>query len=89
MAVIAWILFGLVLGLVVRGVAPEEQHLRPLSTALVGVAGGLVGGLGASALEGTSGLSFQIAGFVGSLVGALILLTIEGVVTGRRHRTPA
>lgn len=87
MAIIAWILFGLVLGLVARGVAPEDQHMELLATALIGVAGGVLGGLGASALEGTSGLTFQIAGFVGSLVGALILLVIEGVVTGRRHRT--
>ena len=45
------LLLGLLLGLVARAIAPGRGRLGTLTTALVGVAGGLLGGAAARALE--------------------------------------
>ncbi|ABC83412.1 GlsB/YeaQ/YmgE family stress response membrane protein [Anaeromyxobacter dehalogenans] len=87
MGIIAWIVFGFVIGLIARAVVPGKQSLGFVMTTLLGIAGSLIGGLVASAFAGTSGTTFQTAGFIGSLVGAIVLLVIAGMVTTPRRRT--
>jgi uncharacterized membrane protein YeaQ/YmgE (transglycosylase-associated protein family) len=87
MGVIAWIVFGFIVGLIARAVVPGRQGMGFVMTTLLGVAGSIVGGLVASALSGGSASAFQTSGFVGSLIGAIVLLVVAGMVTGPRHRT--
>ncbi len=88
MGIIAWIVFGFIVGLIARALVPGRQGMGFLMTTLLGIAGSLVGGVIASALWGHAGSAgqFQPAGFIGSLIGAIILLVIGGMVTGPRRR---
>lgn len=86
MGIIAWIVFGLIIGLIARALVPGKQSMGIVLTILLGVAGSLVGGLVASALTGSPGTTFQPAGFIGSLLGAIVLLVIAGMVMGRPRR---
>ncbi|HEX9306765.1 MAG TPA: GlsB/YeaQ/YmgE family stress response membrane protein [Anaeromyxobacter sp.] len=87
MGIIAWIVFGFIIGLIARAVVPGRQGMGFVMTTLLGVAGSLVGGLVASALSGGSATAFQASGFIGSLIGAIVLLLVAGMVTGPRRRT--
>ena len=86
MGIIAWILFGFVIGLIARAIVPGRQSMGFVMTTALGVAGSVIGGLVASALGGGSAGGFHAAGFVGSLVGAILLLLIAGAVFGSRRR---
>lgn len=86
MGIIAWIVFGFIVGLIARAVVPGKQGLGFIMTTLLGVAGSLIGGFVASALTGGSATAFQPSGFLGSLIGAIVLLVIAGLVMGQRRR---
>jgi uncharacterized membrane protein YeaQ/YmgE (transglycosylase-associated protein family) len=85
--IIAWIIFGFIVGLIARAVVPGRQKMGFVMTTLLGVAGSLAGGLVATALAGGGDASFRTAGFVGSIVGAIVLLIVAGMVTTPRRRT--
>jgi uncharacterized membrane protein YeaQ/YmgE (transglycosylase-associated protein family) len=87
MGIIAWIVFGFIIGLIARAVVPGKQGMGFIMTTLLGIAGSLVGGLVASALAGGSATGFHATGFIGSLIGAVVLLVIAGMVMGPRRRT--
>jgi uncharacterized membrane protein YeaQ/YmgE (transglycosylase-associated protein family) len=87
MGIIAWIVFGFIVGLIARAVVPGRQGMGFVLTTVLGVAGSLVGGLVASALTGGSATGFHPSGFIGSLIGAIVLLLVAGMVTGPRRRT--
>jgi uncharacterized membrane protein YeaQ/YmgE (transglycosylase-associated protein family) len=87
MGIIAWIVFGFIVGLIARAVVPGKQGMGFIMTTLLGVAGSLVGGLVASALSGGDATGFHTTGFIGSLIGAVVLLVIAGMVMGPRRRT--
>ncbi len=86
MGIIAWIVFGFVVGLIARAVVPGRQHMGFVLTTLLGVAGSLVGGFIGSALSGGSGVAFRPSGFLGSLIGAIVLLAVAMWV-GRPRRS--
>jgi uncharacterized membrane protein YeaQ/YmgE (transglycosylase-associated protein family) len=86
MGIIAWIVFGFVVGLIARAIMPGKQGMGLVMTTLLGVAGSLIGGLIASALGSGDATGFHGAGFIGSIIGALVLLFIAGLVTGPRRR---
>jgi len=87
MGIIAWIVFGFIVGLIARAVVPGRQGMGFVMTTLLGVAGSLIGGLVASALFGGSATQFQPSGLIGSIIGAVILLFVAGMVMGQRRRT--
>lgn len=87
MGIIAWIVFGFIVGLIARALVPGRQAMGFVLTTVLGIAGSLIGGLIASALTGGPATGFQPSGFLGSLIGAIVLLVIAGFVTGPRRRT--
>jgi uncharacterized membrane protein YeaQ/YmgE (transglycosylase-associated protein family) len=76
--ILAWIVFGFVIGLIARALVPGRQRLGFVMTTVLGVAGSLIGGLVASALRGGGIAALHGAGFFGSLVGAIVLLLVAG-----------
>jgi uncharacterized membrane protein YeaQ/YmgE (transglycosylase-associated protein family) len=86
MGIVAWIIFGFIVGLIARAVVPGPQHMGFVLTTLLGVAGSVVGGVVGSALSGTSPVGLQTAGFLGSLLGAVVLLVVAEMVTTPRRR---
>jgi uncharacterized membrane protein YeaQ/YmgE (transglycosylase-associated protein family) len=87
MGIIAWIIFGFIVGLIARAVVPGRQGMGFIMTTVLGVAGSLVGGLVASALAHSDATQLHPVGFIGSILGAVVLLLIAGMVTGPRRRT--
>jgi uncharacterized membrane protein YeaQ/YmgE (transglycosylase-associated protein family) len=85
MGIIAWIIFGFVIGLIARALVPGRQHMGFVMTTLLGVAGSLVGGLVATAISGGSVQELHGAGWLGSLVGAVVLLVIAGALARPRR----
>ena len=84
MSILVWILFGLVVGIVAKLLTPGRDPGGFVVTALLGMAGSLVGGF----LGRVLGLypSYEsTGGFFMSLLGAVILLAIYHVATGRRR----
>ena len=72
--VIGWIVFGLVVGVIAKLLMPGRDPGGFIITALLGIAGAVVGGFVGRAL-GFYGPN-EGAGFLMSLVGAVILLFI-------------
>jgi uncharacterized membrane protein YeaQ/YmgE (transglycosylase-associated protein family) len=89
MGIIAWIVFGLIIGLLARAVVPGRQSMGLVMTIVLGVAGSLIGGFLGSALfgRGAGEPGMHPAGFIGSLIGAVVLLLVVGAATGPRRRT--
>ena len=83
MYLIAFLIFGFVVGLIARAIFPGTQRLGILMTTLLGVAGSLIGGILGNMLFGGRWDEPITAGWIGSIVGALVLLALAG--RGRRH----
>ena len=84
--IIAYIIIGLLAGLIARAILPGRQSMGLVATTLLGIAGALVGGFIGSFLfgRGTSGDVFSIWGLLLSVGGAVLVLFLFGLVTGRR-----
>jgi uncharacterized membrane protein YeaQ/YmgE (transglycosylase-associated protein family) len=86
MAILGWILFGLVIGALAKLVMPGRDPGGFIVTMLLGIAGAVLGGFIGRALgfyrEG------EAAGWIMSFIGAVVLLGIYRMVIGRRSLTP-
>jgi uncharacterized membrane protein YeaQ/YmgE (transglycosylase-associated protein family) len=86
MGLIAFILIGLIAGLIARAILPGNQSMGLLATTLLGMVGSLVGGLIGS-LFNTNGRVFDLhpSGIIMSVLGAIAVLLVLGFA-GRRRR---
>jgi uncharacterized membrane protein YeaQ/YmgE (transglycosylase-associated protein family) len=85
MAILGWILFGLIVGALAKLVMPGRDPGGIIVTMLLGIAGAVLGGFVGRAL-GFYGEG-EAAGFLMSFVGAVVLLAIYRVIVGRRTVT--
>jgi uncharacterized membrane protein YeaQ/YmgE (transglycosylase-associated protein family) len=85
MGIIAWIVFGFIIGLLARAIVPGRQNMGFIMTTLLGVAGSLIGGFIANSLSGGTMQDVHGAGFIGSLIGAVVLVFIVSAASGRRR----
>ena len=84
MAIIGWIIFGLIVGLTARFLMPGPQSMGLILTTLLGVAGSFVGGYVGSLVSG-GGLSMsEPAGWIGAVLGALLLLFLYGLMAKKK-----
>ena len=83
MAILGWILFGLVVGALAKLVMPGRDPGGIIITMLIGIAGALLGGFVGRSL-GWYGEG-EAAGFLMSFIGAVALLALYRVFVGRRH----
>jgi len=83
MGILAWIVFGFLVGLVARAVIPGRQKLGFITTTLVGVGGSFVGGTLGNMLFHYKLFALGSAGFVGSVVGAVLLMLAFGLARDR------
>lgn len=81
-AILSWIVFGLVVGALAKLLMPGDDPGGIIVTILLGIAGALVGGLVGRAL-GLYGPN-QVAGYLMSIVGAIILLALYRMVVRKR-----
>jgi uncharacterized membrane protein YeaQ/YmgE (transglycosylase-associated protein family) len=82
MHILAWILFGLIVGVIAKLLMPGRDPGGFIVTVLLGIAGALLGGFIGRAM-GFYGPS-QGAGWLMSIVGAIILLALYRMLVGRR-----
>jgi uncharacterized membrane protein YeaQ/YmgE (transglycosylase-associated protein family) len=82
MAILSWIVFGLVIGLIAKLLMPGRDPGGFIVTMLLGIAGALVGGFIGRAM-GFYGPN-QSAGWLMSILGAIILLALYRVLVRRR-----
>lgn len=76
LALIAWLVMGLVAGALGRFFLPGEPRLGWIASLSAGLAGALLGGLLATAL-GFGGLAgFDVRGFVTATLGAILALLV-------------
>jgi uncharacterized membrane protein YeaQ/YmgE (transglycosylase-associated protein family) len=89
MGIIAFIILGLLAGIIAKALLPGDDPGGIIVTTLIGVAGALVGGFLASALFNAHPLDdfFDLSTWITAIIGSLILLVIYRVVTGNHRRT--
>ena len=92
LAIIGWIVFGLIAGLIAKAIMPGTDPGGAIVTILLGIAGAVIGGFIGRALFGygrAAGDSGDIRqpGFLVSLVlavvGAIVLLAVYRLIKGR------
>jgi uncharacterized membrane protein YeaQ/YmgE (transglycosylase-associated protein family) len=76
MGILAWIAFGLVVGLIARALMPGSQKMGLIWTTLLGIVGSFAGGTIANLLVGQRADTLAPAGFIGSILGAMAVLAI-------------
>ena len=82
MGILAWILFGLVVGFIAKLLTPGRDPGGFIVTMLLGIAGALIGGFIGRAM-GFYGPN-ESAGWLMSILGAVILLLLYRMATRRR-----
>ncbi|HEY6507139.1 MAG TPA: GlsB/YeaQ/YmgE family stress response membrane protein [Vicinamibacterales bacterium] len=80
-AVLSWIVFGLIVGALAKFVMPGNDPGGFIVTVMLGIAGAVVGGFLGRAL-GFYGPD-QVAGYIMSIVGAIVLLALYRMMTRR------
>ena len=91
MGIIAFIILGLLAGLIAKAIMPGNDPGGYIVTTIIGIVGALLGGFLAAALFGAHPLDefFDISTWLTAIVGSLILLVLYRVVVSRSddHRT--
>ncbi len=83
MGIIAWIVFGLIVGVIARLIMPGQQPGGFFITILIGIAGALVGGFIGSALGLGTVDAFNLGSMLIAVLGAILLLAIYRAVARR------
>ena len=85
MGIIGFIILGLIAGAIAKAILPGDDPGGIIVTMLIGVAGALIGGVIASALNiGDLGSFFDIGTWLIAIAGSLLLLVAYRMVAGRR-----
>ena len=85
MGIIAWIILGLLAGIVAKMLLPGDDPGGIIITTIVGVIGALLGGFLAKALGFGDPIDefFDISTWIAAIIGSMILLLVYRVVAGR------
>jgi uncharacterized membrane protein YeaQ/YmgE (transglycosylase-associated protein family) len=86
MGIIAFIILGLLAGAIAKALLPGDDPGGFIITAIIGIAGALLGGFLAAALFDADPMDefFDISSWLTAIIGSIILLLIYRMVAGRR-----
>jgi uncharacterized membrane protein YeaQ/YmgE (transglycosylase-associated protein family) len=85
MAIIAWILLGLIAGAIAKAIMPGRDPGGIIVTILIGIAGALIGGFLWNLITGnTSYGDLDLGGIIIAVIGSIILLAGYRAITGRQ-----
>jgi uncharacterized membrane protein YeaQ/YmgE (transglycosylase-associated protein family) len=89
MGIIAWIVLGLVAGLIANILIPGRRQQGLIITCLIGVAGALLGGWLATKIFHIHSLQgfFNLSTWLTAIVGAAILLLAYHLITSQSSRS--
>jgi len=82
--VISWLVFGLIVGAIARFLMPGRQDMTWLATALLGIAGSLVGGAVSWLIFGGQQGTINPAGWILSILGAIAVIFAYSRLKGTR-----
>lgn len=85
MGIIAWIVFGLIVGIIANIVDPRPAQGGWLGAIVLGIAGSLVGGWLGNVLFGYGVTGFNLPSFLVAVGGSLLLLFIVRAFTRRAY----
>ena len=86
MGIIAWIVVGLIGGMLAKLLMPGKDPGGIILTILLGIAGAVLGGFVAVALDISNGVDdFDLGSIVLSIIGSMILLLAYRLVVGDRR----
>lgn len=86
MGIIGWIVLGLLAGAIAKLIMPGDDPGGIIVTMLIGIAGALVGGFIANALDiGDLDEFFDVGTWLIAIAGSLLLLFVYRMVVGNRH----
>ena len=90
MGIIAFIILGLLAGIIAKAILPGDDPGGLIVTTIIGVVGAILGGFLAGVLFDADPLDefFDVSTWLTAIVGAIILLIIYRLVVGRRPVTP-
>lgn len=83
MGIIAWIVFGLIAGVIAKLIMPGKDPGGFIISIVLGILGAVVGGFIASALGFGSVSGFNLGSFLIAVLGAILLLWIYRMVKKR------
>jgi uncharacterized membrane protein YeaQ/YmgE (transglycosylase-associated protein family) len=84
MALLLFVVFGFIVGLLARAITPGDQKMGFLMTAVLGIAGSFVGGFLTSLITSERVMDFNTSGIIGSVIGAIVVLFVAGMATRKR-----
>ncbi|MGW7065040.1 GlsB/YeaQ/YmgE family stress response membrane protein [Streptomyces sp. NPDC054904] len=87
MGIIAWILIGLLAGIIAKLLLPGKDPGGIIITMLIGIAGGLLGGWLGKVIFGVDSIDgfFDLSTWIAAVIGSLILLILYRLLTRGRH----
>ncbi|MEE1938972.1 GlsB/YeaQ/YmgE family stress response membrane protein [Streptomyces sp. TRM 70361] len=85
MGIIAWILIGLLAGLIAKAIMPGKDPGGLIVTTLLGIVGGLLGGFLGKVIFGVDSIDgfFELSTWIAAVIGSVIVLAVYRAVTGR------
>ena len=90
MGIIGWIILGLLAGAIAKAILPGDDPGGIIVTMLIGIAGAIIGGLIASALDiGDLDEFFDIGTWLIAIGGSLLLLLAYRAIASRRNSGPS
>ena len=91
MGIIAWIVLGLVAGLLANMLIPGKRSQGLLFTCVIGIAGALLGGWAATKLFHVHSLQgfFNLSTWITAIIGATVLLLAFHLISSRPGRRSA
>jgi uncharacterized membrane protein YeaQ/YmgE (transglycosylase-associated protein family) len=85
LAIIIWILLGLIAGAIAKAIMPGDDPGGIIVTIIIGIAGALIGGFLWNLLTGNDSYGdLDIGGIIIAVIGALILLGGYRMIASRR-----
>jgi uncharacterized membrane protein YeaQ/YmgE (transglycosylase-associated protein family) len=88
MGIIAWIILGLLAGVIAKAILPGDDPGGIIITTLIGIAGAFIGGLIVKAFGFGDPIDefFDFSTWLGAIAGAIVLLLIYRAFVGRTSR---
>ncbi|HEX8339092.1 MAG TPA: GlsB/YeaQ/YmgE family stress response membrane protein [Pyrinomonadaceae bacterium] len=84
LAIIGWIVFGLIAGIIAKAIMPGKDPGGAIVTILLGIAGSVIGGfIGRSMFYRGDNEPGTIMSMVFAVIGAIILLAVYRMIKGR------
>lgn len=77
MNILAWILFGLITGIIANMLDPKASESSLFSALLLGVGGALTGGIVANLFFGMSISGFNLTSFLVAVAGSLLIVLLS------------